>query len=191
MITFTHKDIEALLNDSPLVAESGFSVDKTVVQIHPKSKEIILKGSDRKGKKFTIVYAEKNDVKSNHESILSVGQKGYAIDNSCENTFKELSEQDRVVQKYREQENKIEEGFIKIVTPEEIKYFLKAEKGIKFVSDFNVMQMEYFKVCVKYKLEVQKFRSFIMDFRDSMNKFKPSEEYVFDSILTKLTKKAK
>lgn len=191
MITFTHKDIEALLNDSPLVAEAGFSVEKRVLQIHPKSKEMVLKGSNEKGDKFTIVYAEKNDIKSNHESILSVGQKGYKIDNSFGNVFKEPSERDKLVDKYNEQKNKITEGFAKIVSPEEIKYFLKAEKGITSIAAFNIMEIEYFKVCIKYGLNIHQFRSFIMDFRDSMKKFKPSEEYVFNSILTKMTNKAK
>lgn len=191
MITFTHKDIEALLNDSPLVTDNGFSVNKHVVRLHPKSEEIVLTGKDEKGNEFTIVYAKKQDVKPNHESLLSSGQKGYQVDNGKEDTFKQLSERDKLVDKYNEQKNKIKEGFSKIVSPEEIKYFLKAEKGITSIAAFKIMELEYFKVCIKYGLDVHELREFIMDFRDSMKKFKPSEEYVFDSILTKLNKKAK
>lgn len=194
MIFFNEKDIISLLNGSRLVEEAGYSLTKKIIFKHPLSNEVSLIGVSDKGEKFKITYAEIEGKESTVDSILRDEQEGYSVRKESKSIFvekKELSEIEALIKEYEKQTDKVSHNFESVVTPEEIKYFLKAEKSITVLSTFNAMQVDYYKISVKYKLDIQEFRSFIMDFQRKIDKFKPNPDYVFNSILEKLTKKAK
>lgn len=178
MLKFNSSDIELIIKNDPSIEIAKYSIKKNIVAIHKKSKEVILNCQNEKKETFDICYVEIEGENPNIQSLLSYGQNGYILSEDEES-------------KFLIKENNVEmtEGFINHVSKSEVLYFLKAEKKVKTLKDFNEMSKEYISFCKDKGFEVNHFRSFILDFENDMKKFKPSRDYVFNETFNKLTQK--
>jgi len=199
MTTFSKKDVELLLNDSPLVGKKGFSVTHEKIQEHPKSTEYRLTGKDKEGNSFSFGYVKVEGKELDSDSVLRIGQNNFYIcreGKDEKHVIYEIEKPKTPVQlafeKLEAIPNKRESDFCNILPECVIKELFEVHKDVsKNKCTFNDYRLKLFNISIEYKLDAEKLRWFLFDLEKSIKAFKPSPSYVFSEVVRKGKKNGK
>lgn len=199
MSSFSKKDVELLLNDSPLVGKKGFSVTHEKVKEHPKSTEYRLTGKDKEGKTFSFNYVKIEGKALDADSVLKIGQNNFYICREGKDEKHTIYEEEKpktaielAIDKLAAIPNKSETGFFNILPESVIQELFKVHKdSSKNKCTFSEYRLKLFNVAIEYKLDVDKLRWFLFDLEKSIKEFRPSPSYVFSEVVRKGKKNGK
>lgn len=199
MATFSKKDVELLLNDSPLLEKKGFSVTHQKIQEHPKSTEYLLTGKNQEGKTFSFHYAKVEGKALDADSVLNIGQNNFYICREGKDEKHIIYEVEKpktpvqiAFEKLEAIPNKHTTGFFNLLPECIIKELFEVHKNVsKNKCTFNDYRLKLVNVSIEYKLDAEKLRWFLFDLEKSIKTFKPSPNYVFSEVVRKGKKNGK
>lgn len=193
-ISFSEKDVELLLNGSPLLDKKGFVVTHSLVAKHPKSVEYHLSGTSKNGESFSFNYAKIEDVPLTKESILNIGAKGFYFARESQKDFKHTifeierpkTQFELALEKQKTVENPRKKDFFNILPESVIKEVFDYHNGVSSRKyTFDEYRIKLYEISFEYKLDPDSLRNFLFKLKDSIDKFKPSPSYVFSEVVRK------
>lgn len=198
-LRFSKEDIEAILNQSPLVEKKGFKVSYDLVATHPKSKEYVVKGVGPKGDKFSFGYAKIAGRDLTIDSVLNSGQNGFWIEKAAKEEDHLIFKVDRpkteleeISERLEAVPNKLKSNVFSVMTEEEVKriYNESYKKFEKNEIRFPVYQLYLFKEAIAYGLDVDALHQALIALNQDIKKFRPSPSYVLSEVIKKTKKKS-
>lgn len=198
-LAFTKKDLELLLNNSPLVEKKKFIISVEKFAEHPKSIEYILKGKSNEGKEFSFHYAQIPGRPLDESCILNSCRKGFYIntkpkegDDLIFHVEKPKTEKELLQDKLDTLNvSKGEDAVFALIDEDKLKklykkvYLPMKQNKINFFKEYSV---ELYKAGIAYLVDPDSIHQALIQLEMDIKKFRPSPDYVLSEVLRKKKK---